>query len=44
MSGAAHIISIRSATAGDLPQVLAFIRELAVYERLEHHHYKESAS
>lgn len=36
MSGAAHTISIRPATASDLPQVLAFIRELAVYERLEH--------
>ena len=36
MSGAAHTISIRLATASDLPQVLAFIRELAVYERLEH--------
>ena len=36
MSGAAHTISIRLATASDLPQVLAFIRELAVYECLEH--------
>jgi GNAT superfamily N-acetyltransferase len=36
MSGAAHGISIRPATASDLPLVLAFIRELAVYERLEH--------
>jgi GNAT superfamily N-acetyltransferase len=36
MSGAADTISIRPATASDLPQVLAFIRELAVYERLEH--------
>jgi len=29
-------MSIRLATASDLPQVLTFIRELAVYERLEH--------
>ena len=36
MSSAAHTISIRPATASDLPQVLAFIRELAVYECLEH--------
>ena len=36
MSGAPHSITIRPATAGDLPQVLTFIRELAVYERLEH--------
>jgi len=36
MSGAAHTITIRPATRSDLPQVLAFIRELAVYERLEH--------
>ena len=35
MSGAARTITIRSATASDLPQVLAFIRELAVYEHLE---------
>src|SRR5439155_575141 len=35
VSGAAHTITLRPATAGDLPQVLAFIRELAVYERLE---------
>ncbi len=35
MSGVAHTITVRPATAGDLPQVLAFIRELAVYERLE---------
>ena len=36
MSSAAHSISIRPATVSDLPLVLAFIRELAVYERLEH--------
>lgn len=36
MSGAAHTISIRPASASDLPQVLAFIRELALYEHLEH--------
>jgi GNAT superfamily N-acetyltransferase len=35
LSGAAHTITIRPATGSDLPQVLAFIRELAVYERLE---------
>jgi GNAT superfamily N-acetyltransferase len=29
------IVAIRPATAQDLPEVLAFIRELAVYERLE---------
>ncbi|HEY0767697.1 MAG TPA: GNAT family N-acetyltransferase [Steroidobacteraceae bacterium] len=36
MSGASHTLTIRPATAPDLPQVLAFIRELAVYEHLEH--------
>jgi GNAT superfamily N-acetyltransferase len=35
LSGAVHTITIRPATRNDLPQVLAFIRELAVYERLE---------
>ena len=30
-----HDITIRPVTEHDLPQVLAFIRELAVYERLE---------
>jgi GNAT superfamily N-acetyltransferase len=29
-------ISIRAVTEDEMPQVLAFIRELAVYERLEH--------
>ncbi len=29
-------ISIRGVTEDEMPQVLAFIRELAVYERLEH--------
>src|SRR5215207_432504 len=29
-------VRIRTATAADLPVILAFIRELAVYERLEH--------
>jgi GNAT superfamily N-acetyltransferase len=29
-------ITIRAAARGDLPRILAFIRELAVYERLEH--------
>jgi len=36
MSGAVHTITVRPVTASDLPQALAFIRELAVYERLEH--------
>ena len=36
MSGAVHSITIRPASGSDLPQVLAFIRELAVYEHLEH--------
>jgi GNAT superfamily N-acetyltransferase len=29
-------VTVRAATAQDVPLVLAFIRELAVYERLEH--------
>ena len=29
-------VSVRAATAADVPLVLALIRELAVYERLEH--------
>lgn len=29
-------VTVRAATAADMPLVLAFIRELAVYERLEH--------
>jgi GNAT superfamily N-acetyltransferase len=29
-------VTVRAATAADAPLVLAFIRELAVYERLEH--------
>lgn len=29
-------VTIRSATAADVPQILAFIRALAVYEKLEH--------
>jgi GNAT superfamily N-acetyltransferase len=36
LSGAARTITVRPATHNDLPQVLAFIRELAVYEHLEH--------
>ncbi len=36
MSAVTRSISIRPATARDLPLVLGFIRELAVYERLEH--------
>lgn len=35
--GAAQQITIRAAVPADAPLVLAFIRELAVYERLEHH-------
>ena len=35
MSVVPHDIRIRPALSQDLPQVLAFIRELAVYERLE---------
>jgi len=31
-----NLVSIRPAIPEDVPQVLAFIRELAVYERLEH--------
>jgi len=31
-----HAITIRPALAQDVPQVLAFIRELAAYEHLEH--------
>jgi len=34
MSARGHI-SVRAATPGEMPQVLAFIRELARYERLE---------
>jgi GNAT superfamily N-acetyltransferase len=37
MSTAAPAITIRPATPRDLPLILAFIRELAVYERLEEH-------
>lgn len=36
MMSASDRISIRPATREDVPLVLAFIRELAVYERLEH--------
>ena len=36
MSGAQHDLTIRPALAQDLPQVLTFIRELAVYEHLQH--------
>jgi GNAT superfamily N-acetyltransferase len=36
MSGAQHDLTIRPALPQDLPQVLTFIRELAVYEHLEH--------
>jgi GNAT superfamily N-acetyltransferase len=34
--GAAQQITLRAAVRADAPLVLAFIRELAVYERLEH--------
>ena len=36
MSTGPHTVTIRPATAGEVPLVLGFIRELAVYERLEH--------
>ncbi|HEV2287101.1 MAG TPA: GNAT family N-acetyltransferase [Steroidobacteraceae bacterium] len=36
MSAAARSLTIRAATPADVPLVLAFIRELALYERLEH--------
>jgi GNAT superfamily N-acetyltransferase len=36
MSAAARTVSIRTATPADVPLMLAFIRELAVYEHLEH--------
>ncbi|HLY52005.1 MAG TPA: GNAT family N-acetyltransferase [Steroidobacteraceae bacterium] len=36
MSAAPGVLTIRSATAADVPVVLGFIRELAVYEHLEH--------
>lgn len=36
MSRTSGAITIRSATAGDVPAVLGFIRELASYEHLEH--------
>jgi GNAT superfamily N-acetyltransferase len=35
-AGTDRTLTIRSATAADLPEVLAFIRELAIYEHLEH--------
>ncbi|HXZ59911.1 MAG TPA: GNAT family N-acetyltransferase [Steroidobacteraceae bacterium] len=31
-----HALTVRSATAADVPLILAFIRELAVYEQLAH--------
>jgi GNAT superfamily N-acetyltransferase len=36
MSAVSGTITIRHAGSHEMPQVLAFIRELAVYERLEH--------
>jgi GNAT superfamily N-acetyltransferase len=36
MSAGSATITIRPAGSSEMPQVLAFIRELAVYERLEH--------
>ena len=36
MSPAAPAITVRAATPADVPAVLSFIRELAVYEHLEH--------
>jgi GNAT superfamily N-acetyltransferase len=36
MSRTPRVVTVRAATATDVPAVLSFIRELAVYERLEH--------
>ena len=35
-AGAAGALTVRRAAAADVPVILAFIRELAVYEHLEH--------
>jgi GNAT superfamily N-acetyltransferase len=35
-AGTARSLSVRRATAADVPHILAFIRELAIYEHLEH--------
>jgi GNAT superfamily N-acetyltransferase len=35
-SGSARTLTIRAAAPADVPLILSFIRELAVYERLEH--------
>ena len=35
-AGTARALSIRRATVADVPHILAFIRELAIYEHLEH--------
>ena len=35
-TGNARTLSIRRAAAADVPHILAFIRELAIYEHLEH--------
>jgi len=35
-SGSARALTIRRAALADVPLILSFIRELAVYERLEH--------
>src|SRR5215472_13883389 len=35
-AGTEPALTIRAATAADVPEVLAFIRELAIYEHLEH--------
>jgi len=36
LTGAARAVTIRAATPADVAVTLAFIRELAIYERLEH--------
>jgi GNAT superfamily N-acetyltransferase len=35
-AGSARTLSIRRAAVADVPHILAFIRELAIYEHLEH--------
>ena len=35
-SGTDRVVTVRRAAAADVPLILAFIRELAVYEHLEH--------
>ena len=35
-AGTARVLTVRRAAAADVPHIMAFIRELAVYEHLEH--------